>query len=114
MIEAIQAEINAAVHNLGAGNEQVNQGVKRAEDVASALSTINAGVQSTLACINDIARATGGHEAAGTHVAGSIARIAQMAEQNAVVMLQAAQDVLEVEQIAAKLHTEAGWFKAGL
>jgi methyl-accepting chemotaxis protein len=114
MIEAIQAEINAAVRNLGAGNEQVNQGVKRAEDVASALSTINAGVQSTLACINDIARATGGHEAASAHVAGSIARIAQMAEQNVAAMLQTAEDVLEVEKMAAKLQTEAGWFKAGI
>ncbi len=111
MIETIQSEINAAVENLGAGNERVNHGVKLSEDVAGALSTINAGVQSALARISDIAQATVGHGAAGAQVAGNIGRIAQMAEQNAAAMSQAAQDALEVVQLAASLQSEAGRFK---
>ena len=112
MIEAIQSEINAAVKNLGAGNERVNQGVKLAEDVAGALATINGGVQSALARISDIAQATGGHGAASMQIAGNIERMVRMAGENADAMTRAVEDAREVEQAAAKLQSEAGRYAA--
>ena len=107
MIEAIQSEIDAAVQNLGAGNERVSLGVKLAEDVAGALATINGGVQSALARISDIAQATGGHGAASTEIAGNIERMVRMAGENADAMSCAAEDAHQVEVAAANLQTEA-------
>ncbi len=112
MIVAIQTEIDAAVRNLGAGNERVNAGVKLAEDVAGALVTINGGVQSVLARIGDIAQATGGHGVASSQIAGNIERMVQMAEQHATSMARAANDAEQVEQALAKLQAEAGRFAA--
>jgi methyl-accepting chemotaxis protein len=112
MIEAIQSEINAAVKNLGAGNERVSLGVKLAEDVAGALAAINGGVQSALARISDIAQATGGHGAASTQIAGNIGRMVRMAEENAAAVARAVEDAQRVGQAAAKLQAEAGRFTA--
>jgi len=112
MIEAIQAEIDAAVKNLGAGNERVNQGVKLAEDVAGALVTINGGVQSALARISEIARATDVHGTASTRIAGNIERMAAMANENAAAAARTAGDAEQLAQATANLRAEAGRFTA--
>lgn len=111
MIEAIQAEINAAVANLGTGDQRVSPGVKLAEDVAGTLAAINAGAQSALARISDIANAIGGQGVAGRQIAASAERMARMAEQNAAAMSRAAEDAGRLEQIAANLQAEASRFK---
>jgi methyl-accepting chemotaxis protein len=112
MIDAIQSEIDAAVKNLGAGNERVSLGVKLAEDVAAALATINNGVQSALARISDIAQATGGHGAASTQIAENIECMVRMAEENAAAVAQASEDAQRVEHAAANLQAEASRFTA--
>jgi methyl-accepting chemotaxis protein len=112
MIEAIQAEIDAAVQNLDAGNARVSLGVKLAEDVAGALTAINGGVQSALARISDIAQATGGHGAASTQIGGNIERMAHMAEQNADVMARAGEDAQQLDAAVANLQAEVGRYTA--
>ncbi len=112
MIAAVQSEIASAVASLGAGTTQVNQGVKLAEDVASALAVINTGAQSALTRINDTAGAMGDHGAASSELALGLERIARMAEQNAGLLGKSGADADRLEQIAAQLHATLSGYTA--
>jgi methyl-accepting chemotaxis protein len=112
MIEAIQGEVTSAVGNLGARNDQIDQAVKLAGDVAGALAEINEGARKTEARIQEITDAASEQGAAGSLIAGNIGRIAQMARQNNTAVMDAANSARYVDELATRLRTEVQRFTA--
>jgi methyl-accepting chemotaxis protein len=112
MIEAIQGEVHSAVSNLKTNNEQVAEGRRLAEGVATTLASINAGAQSTMQRISDISTAASEQSAASTDIARNVEKIAQMSEETNTAIAQAAAAAGNLESLASALHAEVSRFRA--
>jgi len=111
MIDAIQRETGDVVDTMQAGGEKVAQGVKLAEEAASALDKIKAQALDAVTSVNAIAAATREQQAASTDIARNVERIAQMAEESGIGTSENAESAHQLEQLAAALQSRISRFK---
>jgi methyl-accepting chemotaxis protein len=111
MIEAIQRETSSVVETMQAGGDKVVQGVKLADEAASALEKINAQTMEAVASVNAIASATREQQAASSDIARNVERIAQMTEESGAAAHHNADAAQTLERLATALQSRVARFK---
>jgi methyl-accepting chemotaxis protein len=82
MIEAIQAQTNTAVTQMGQASEQVEIGVKMIQDLQSPLAELQECSSAAVSSLVELSDAAKEQSHASTQIAQNVERIAQMGEEN--------------------------------
>lgn len=110
MIDAIQQETSSVVETMQAGGNKVVQGVKLADDAASALEKIKAQALEAVESVNAIAAATREQQAASSDIARNVEQIALMTEENGRGAGENADSSRHLEQLASTLQSRVARF----
>ena len=103
MIAGIQSDTVHAVGVMDAALPQVEAGMKAAEGAADSLRQLEAGAQSTLTSVRDVAEATHEQSNASTSIAQKVEEIATMVDQTSAAMQSTAETAAELEKISGEL-----------
>jgi len=104
-------EILSTVKTMEVSRQQVSRGVELTNQVAGALSRINAGSLNTLAKIQNMVGATQEQEKASREIAQSVEIMASMAEENSSAIHETSTALQHLEQLANRLQETVAKFK---
>jgi methyl-accepting chemotaxis protein len=82
MIDAIQAQTNTAVSQMGQASEQVEIGVRMIKELQAPLEELQGSSSAAVASLVELSHATKEQTNASTQIAQNVERIAQMGEEN--------------------------------
>lgn len=111
VIGKIQLGITSASESMRSGVERVGQGMTQAERAGESVQRINAGAQRVVSAVNDISAALKEQGIATEDIAGSVERVAQMAEENNAAVSETASTARHLERLASELHETVYRFK---
>jgi len=111
MIDAIQRETSSVVNTMQSGGEKVGEGVRLADEAASALGKISAEAAAVLASVNQIADAVREQQTASADIARNIERIAAMTEENTAAAAQTSSAAQTLATLAEGLKTGVARFQ---
>ncbi|WP_218871162.1 methyl-accepting chemotaxis protein [Chitinibacter bivalviorum] len=111
MLAAVQEETMSIVGMMDKAIPQVNQGVELSRNVAQSLGHIQAGAQSTLSHLNEVAEATREQGVASNNIASRVEDISQMVEETSISIAHSADNAMQVNSIAQQLNQLLSRFK---
>lgn len=111
MISSIQSETREAVDNMVSGNQQVDTGLRLAEQAGNSLQRINESIRDVAAMIRETAAAT--HEQAATSraISGRIDGIAQTAQENQTSVQRTTDSVHGLTELSGQLKQLVSRFR---
>ena len=100
----VEATVQAGLHSLQATQEQIAR-------VSTVLTEAGEAVTKSSHGVNDIAASVGEQSLASTEIARNVEKIAQMSEENHVVVEANTQDIVRLEQLAKELQGAVSRFR---
>ena len=111
MIDAIQAQTNTAVAQMGQASEQVDIGVKMIQDLQAPLIELEGCSSAAVSSLVELSHATKEQSNASTQIAQNVERIAQMGEENSTAATNSHDLAQGLNGMANALQTLVGRFK---
>ena len=111
MIDSIANGTQEAVHSMEQGEVRVKGGEALARQAGDSINKIEAGSAKLLIAVNDISGALKEQNQASNDIAKQVERIAQMTEENAVSVKQAASATHGLQQLAVSLQNTVSRFR---
>ena len=111
MIASFQADTQSAVDVMESAMPQVKHGAELVEQSSGALERIHGNAQSICTRVREAAAATREQSSTATAIAQEVERIAQSSEESSAAAQATMRAVLNVEEQAAQLESEASRFQ---
>ncbi|MDR1064720.1 MAG: methyl-accepting chemotaxis protein [Azoarcus sp.] len=111
MVEATQTGTQDALKNTAAGQTQVAEGERLANDTGASMHEVRDKIGAALASVNTITDALSEQSAASQQIGRDIERIAQMTDDNAVSVNKLNDTATHVKELAMELHALVDHFK---
>ncbi len=111
MIAAIVDGTRSVTERMSQQAEQVQEGVRLADEAIGTIDRIRTSSQQVLGAINDISAAMGEQSTASADIARRVEGIAQMTEENSAGVRQVRGEADDLRGIAAQLNTAASRFR---
>ena len=104
VIQSIQADTKGAVRSMQAGVSQVQEGASLAAQAGAAINEIKAGAVQVVQAVNEISEALKQQSTTNSENSHKVERIAQMSQENCVVIEGIASTTLALDGIAGRLQ----------
>ena len=111
MIERIQSVTAQAVNSMNAGDAQVANGVKLADEAREAIANIRNNSAQVVRVVTDISLAIREQGSASASVAQNVEGISRQAEANSAHAVEAAKAAHDLDTLASQLHGEVSKFQ---
>ena len=103
MISAIQEETVKAVKDMSSGTEEVDNGIKLADEAGEALNQILGSSDEVLKMINQIAAANEEQSATSSEIASSVSKISEMTEDSTLKVSEVANAAEQMADLSEEL-----------
>jgi methyl-accepting chemotaxis protein len=111
MVEATQTGTQDALKNTAAGQTQVTEGARLANDTGASMHEVRDKIGAALVSVDTITGALSEQSSASQQIGRDIERIAQMTDDNAVSVNNLNDTATHVKELAMKLHALVDNFK---